>query len=208
MSSFQIIYINPVELIDYEKNNKIHTEEDTELLAALISEVGFDVPIVADENKVIIKGHLRKRAAVNIGLDKVPCIIRDDMTEEQKRLARIADNKFPERSQWHYEFVREEINYLKEMGIDLSLTGFNVNELKVITDLDEDFSFNSNYDNDETDSPDSNIEGSKDGRSYLCEIAFSDKESAEKFLRYIGLEDWKFKGLTKLVDGNKIIIKE
>ncbi len=207
MKDFQIIYVNPKDLIDYEKNNKIHTDEDADLLAALISEVGFDVPVVADENMILIKGHLRKRAAITMRMDKIPCIIRDDMTEEQKRLARIADNKFPERSQWNYEFVREEINYLKEMGIDLSLTGFNLNELEVITDLNEDFSFNSSYDETESEA-DSKIDGSKEGRSYLCEIAFSEKEDAEKFLRSIGLEDWKFKGLTKLIDGNKISVKE
>ena len=200
---YEIIYLNPNDLKDYPNNNKIHSEAQIKNLADVIDEVGFDVPIVLDEESVIIKGHGRKYAAIYKNRPTVPCIIRDDMTEEQKRLARIADNKIAENSEWDWNNLRTEINFLKEMEIDLSLTGFNETDIMLITDNNENFSFNSAFSDDESE-PKENIEGVKDGRSYLVEISFSEKETAENFLKYIGYEDCVFKGMTKLVDGNKI----
>jgi hypothetical protein len=202
---YEIIYLNPNDLIDYEYNNKIHSEAQINLLAELIKEVGFDVPVVADENKVIIKGHCRKYAAIKLGMKLVPCIVRDDIPEEIKRLARIADNKIPENSTWDYGNLREEINYLKEMDIDLNLTGFNENDILLITDINENFSFNDGIEDNEP-LAGKDIEGKKDGRSYLCEISFNEKEDAENFLKALGMPNYKFTGMTKIVDGDKELI--
>ena len=79
---FEIIYIDPNKLIDYELNNVKHTDDDVILLAKVISQVDFDVPIVTDENHVIIKGHKRKYAAIYNKQKLVPVIIRDDMSEK------------------------------------------------------------------------------------------------------------------------------
>jgi len=205
---YEIIYLNPKDLKDYPNNNKIHSEAQIKNLADVIDEVGFDVPIVLDEDQVIIKGHGRKYAAIYKNRPTVPCIIRDDMTDEQKRLARIADNKIAENSEWDFNNLRMEINFLQEMEIDLALTGFNATDIMLITDNNENFSFNSALsDDDESAKEKSNIEGTKEGRSYLCEIAFDTKEGAESFLQNIGVADWEFKGLTKLVDGNKLILE-
>lgn len=204
--NYEIIYLNPNDLKDYPNNNKIHSEAQIKNLADVIDEVGFDVPIVLDEEQVIIKGHGRKYAAIYKNRPTVPCIIREDMTDEQKRLARIADNKIAENSEWDWSNLRTEINFLKEMDIDLSLTGFNDTDIMLITDNNENFSFNSAFSDDES-VPKDKIEGVKEGRSYLCEIAFDTKEGAELFLQNIGVADWEFKGLTKLVDGNKLILE-
>jgi hypothetical protein len=199
---FKITYVDPKSLIDYEHNNKIHTEEQVELLGDIFESVGFDVPVVTDEKKIIIKGHCRKYSVIKKNIPLIPCIIRDDLSEEQKKLARIADNKLPENSQWDYSNLKEELNFLKDIGVDLRLTGFNENELPVIMDdIDNNFSFDDDLDDDKGQR--SNIEGSKDGRSYLCEIGFKGKETAETFLRSIGVQNYRFKGMTKIVDGDR-----
>ena len=128
----EIVYLDPRTLKDYPHNNKAHTDEQVRQLADIFEAVGTDVPIVFDEDMVIIKGHCRKYAAILKNMNLYPCILRDDMTEEQKRLARIADNKLPENSSWIYENLRSEFNALEELGIDLKLTGFNMNEIRFL----------------------------------------------------------------------------
>lgn len=193
---YEIIYLAPDKLKDYQHNNKIHSEEQLEKLAEIFDNFGFDVPVVIDENFEIIKGHGRKYAAIKKGMEKIPAIIRDDLTDEQKRAARIADNKLSE-SEWDMEALKFEFESLKELGVDINLTGFDPSEVDVIIGLDEEFSFNS-----DGSVPDdiADVEGEKEGRSYAIEMSFSTKENAEFFLKYLGMKDYKFKGHTKLVD--------
>lgn len=80
-------------LIPYELNSKIHDEKQVEKIAKSIQEFGWDQPIVVDRNGVIIKGHGRRLAAIKLGYAKVPVLVRDDLTDEQVRAARLADNR-------------------------------------------------------------------------------------------------------------------
>lgn len=93
MKKLQIDLWDVEKLIPYELNSKIHDEKQVEKIAKSIQEFGWDQPIVVDCNGVIIKGHGRRLAAIKLGLAKVPVLVRHDLTEEQVRAARLADNR-------------------------------------------------------------------------------------------------------------------
>lgn len=80
-------------VIPYDKNVKIHDQEQVEKIAKSITEFGFDQPIVVDKDGVIIKGHGRTQACKFLGLKKVPVLVRTDLTDEQVKAARLADNR-------------------------------------------------------------------------------------------------------------------
>jgi len=89
----QIQYVSIEKLIPYEKNNKIHNEEQIKKIARSIREVGFRTPIQVDENRVILAGHGRLEGAKRAKLKEVPVIQYTDLTEEQKKKFRILDNR-------------------------------------------------------------------------------------------------------------------
>lgn len=99
-------------------------------MAASIQEFGFKVPIIIDENNVIVAGHTRYRASQKLGLEEVPCIVSDDLTEAQVKAFRIADNKVSEFATWDEELLTVELEQLSDMDFDLSFTGFEMDELK------------------------------------------------------------------------------
>lgn len=90
-----IIEIDINELKVYE-NNPRNNEQAVDKVAASIEEFGFKVPIIIDRDHVIIAGHTRLLAAKELGLEKVPCIVADDLTPEQVKAFRLADNKVSE----------------------------------------------------------------------------------------------------------------
>lgn len=112
----------PVEnVIPYEKNAKKHPKKQVEQVAASIKEFGFNQPIVVDKDGVLIVGHGRLEAAKLLGLKEVPVIVAD-LTEEQAKAYRLADNKLNE-SDWDMTLVIEELKGLSEPMLDL--TGFD-----------------------------------------------------------------------------------
>ena len=113
------------EVIPYE-NNPRKNDDAVDKVALSISAFGFKVPIVIDENNVIVTGHTRLKAAKKLGLKSVPCIKADDLTEEQIKAFRLADNKVAEFSTWDEEKLMQELDLLGE--IDMSLYGFNFPE--------------------------------------------------------------------------------
>lgn len=104
------------ELIPYENNPRIN-DESVEYVANSIKEFGFKVPIVIDSNNVIIAGHTRLKASKKLGLESVPCIIADDLTDEQVRAFRLADNKASELSTWDMEKLNLELDTLYEINM-------------------------------------------------------------------------------------------
>lgn len=121
------------ELKEYE-NNPRHNEGAVDAVAASIKEFGFKVPIVIDADGVIIAGHTRKKAAEKLGLKTVPCIVADDLSPEQIKAFRLADNKTGELAGWDFEKLEEELADLAAM--DMTQFGFIVNE---DVDIDEFF---------------------------------------------------------------------
>ena len=87
------------------------------------------MPIIVDKNNVIVAGHTRYKASLELGLDEVPTIVADDLTEEQIKAFRLADNKVGEKSSWNFELLDEELNELENLGIDM--TDFDFENLKI-----------------------------------------------------------------------------
>ena len=117
------------DLIPYARNSRTHSDEQVSQIASSIKEFGFTNPILIDQDGGIIAGHGRVLAARKLGLSQVPAILVDYMTEAQKRAYVIADNKLALNAGWDDELLSLELGDLKEAGFDLSLTGFNPDEL-------------------------------------------------------------------------------
>ena len=127
------------EIKPYENNPRFN-DDAVEKVANSIKEFGFKVPIVIDKDGVIVAGHTRYKASIELGLEEVPCIVADDLTEEQIKAFRLADNKVAELSSWNTDKLGEE---LKGLDLDLDMTdfGFSNFEMNVYTDdeLPDDF---------------------------------------------------------------------
>ena len=119
----------PAKLTPYAGNARTHSEEQVTQIAASIQEFGFTNPILADGDGVIIAGHGRLLAAQRLGLDKVPVITLDHLTDAQRRALVIADNKLAENAGWDEDMLRAELQALEEMDFDLDLVGFSDEEL-------------------------------------------------------------------------------
>ena len=105
------------EIIPYE-NNPRKNDSAVEKVAASIQEFGFKVPIIIDKNNVVVAGHTRLKAAKHLGLKTVPVILADDLTEDQIRAYRLADNKVSGFSTWNFMKLSEEQAQLEDFGLD------------------------------------------------------------------------------------------
>ena len=114
------------ELKMYEKNPR-KNDDSVDYVANSIKEFGFKVPIVIDKDNVIVTGHTRYKASKKLGLKEVPCIIADDLTPEQIKAFRIADNKVTEKSSWDLDLLKEEFDGL----LDFDMTDFGFGEFEV-----------------------------------------------------------------------------
>lgn len=126
-------------LIPYANNPKQHPSDQVDKIAASIKQYGWDQPIVADGDGEIIKGHGRYQAAKKLGMDEVPVIVRDDLSDAEKKAARIADNRTAQ-SEWADESLATELENLREMDIDPPDVGFDEGEMDdlLADDWDED----------------------------------------------------------------------
>lgn len=116
----ELVYKKLEELIPYE-NNPRNNDEAVKYVAESIKEFGFKIPMVIDSENVIVCGHTRYKAAKELGIEEVPCIIADDLTEDQIKAFRLADNKVSEFSKWDIEMLNSE---LEELELDMSGFGF------------------------------------------------------------------------------------
>ena len=121
MEDIKIIYKNVGELVPYEKNPRKNTKA-VKYVANSIETFGFKVPIVIDENNVVVCGHTRLLASEKLGMDEVPCIIAKDLTEEQIKAFRLADNKVSEKAEWDFELLNEEMDEI--FNFDMTDFGF------------------------------------------------------------------------------------
>lgn len=123
----QIIYKNIDDIRPYP-NNPRNNDNAVDAVAASIEEFGFKQPIVIDVNSEIVAGHTRLKAAKKLGLKEVPCILADDLTVEQVKAFRLADNKTAELATWDFEILDDEL--LKIDDIDMSMFGnFKINNI-------------------------------------------------------------------------------
>lgn len=132
-------------------NNPRFNDDAVEYVANSIKEFGFKVPIVIDKNNEIVAGHTRYKASLALGLDEVPCIVADDLNEEQIKAFRLADNKVSEKASWNIELLSEE---LEDLDLDMNEFGFE-------TDLDLDI-------NDDDFIQDTEITKDKEKKEIIC----------------------------------------
>ena len=112
------------ELIPYV-NNPRHNDHAVDTVASSIKNFGFKVPIVVDKNYIIVAGHTRLKASKKLGLEKVPVIIADDLSDEKIKAFRLADNKVAEIAVWKEEELHQELTELEEMLFDMTEFGFD-----------------------------------------------------------------------------------
>lgn len=154
----QITMIQPAALKPYEKNPR-KNDEAVAAVAASIREFGFRVPIICDADHVIICGHTRLKAAEMLGLEEIPVIVADDLTPEQVRAFRLADNKTAELAEWDDELLYKEIGDLP--SFDWSAFGFEL----VPDEYGTEFSL-----------PD-------DGKPEICQMTFTLHENQKELIK-------------------------
>ena len=132
-TNMELVEIN--KLVPYVNNARTHSPEQINKLRSSLREFGFINPVIIDNDYGIIAGHGRVIAAREEGIDKVPCVFVDHLTEAQKKAYIIADNRMALDAGWDEELLRVEIEALQAEAFDVSLTGFDEKE---ITDLFKD----------------------------------------------------------------------
>jgi|TARA_R110000823_G_scaffold306968_1_gene429497 ParB/RepB/Spo0J family partition protein len=120
----------PINNIKPYENNPRNNDQAVEKVSKSIKAFGFKNPIIIDENKIIINGHTRLKAAKQLELDTVPCIIVNDLSEDKKKAFRIADNRIGQEAEWDYELLKLEFEYLDENLVDK--TGFDLDEINLM----------------------------------------------------------------------------
>ena len=131
--NLEVTYVATTDLIPYANNPRTHSDQQVAQVAASIQEFGFNNPILIDEHNSIIAGHGRLAAAQKLDMNTVPTILLEGLSEAQRKAYVIADNKLTENGGWDYDILAVEIDRLKELDVNIDLTGFGVEELQVIT---------------------------------------------------------------------------
>ena len=122
------------DLIPYSRNPR-RNDEAVPMVMNSIKEFGFKVPIVIDKNNIIVCGHTRFKAALKLGLETVPCIVADDLSDEQIKAFRLADNKVSEKAEWDFEILSGELDDI--ISIDMDSFGFESIEFEEYEDYED-----------------------------------------------------------------------
>ena len=134
MSDLVIEMLSTTALTPWKRNARTHSKKQVRQIADSIKEFGFTNPVLIDRQNQILAGHGRVQAAKLLGMEEVPCVRLEDMTEAQKRAYVLADNKLALNAGWDYELLAEELKELSTTGldIDVGLTGFSIAEVDSI----------------------------------------------------------------------------
>lgn len=145
----KIINKNINEIKPYENNPRLN-DKAVEYVVNSIKEFGFLNPIIIDKNNIIIAGHTRLKACEKLGIDEIPCIYANDLTENQVKAFRLADNKISEIADWDYSKLDLEMGNI--LNIDMIKLGFeDFSPNNIIDDLLADDMFNSVNNNNDKD---------------------------------------------------------
>lgn len=167
------------EIVPYEKNPR-HNDEAVKGVKNSIKKFGFKVPIVIDKNGVIVAGHTRYKASLELGLETVPCVVADDLTDKEIKAFRLADNKVAEKSYWNFDLLNDE---LLDIDFDMSEFGF-VNVSDSFDDEDEE------EDEDIADEEESEDESPSYRITY--EIVFNNEDEQKKWYDFISFLKKKY----------------
>ena len=121
----EISQVNISDLQPYERNSRVHSEIQIEQIKNSINQWGWTIPILVDENYVVLAGHARLEAGKQLNIEQVPCMIAKDWTEQQKQAYIIADNKLAENSTWDMGLFYTELKKLNDDGFDLKFIGID-----------------------------------------------------------------------------------
>lgn len=118
----KIVEMKVADLIPYERNPR-HNDGAVDYVAESIKQFGFNVPIVIDKDNTVVCGHTRLKAAKKLKIKTVPCVVKDDLTEEEIRAYRLADNRAAEKAEWDLALLDIELAEIET--IDMTLLGFD-----------------------------------------------------------------------------------
>lgn len=157
----KIQMIAPDKVIPYARNPRVN-EHAIDKVAASLKEFGWKQPIVVDKEMVIIVGHVRHQAAKRLEMAEVPVVIAEDLTPEQVKAYRIADNRVGEESQWDDEFLALEFSDLDTAEFNTGILGFDESEIESIqkaldeaaTEIEDGYSGNDDDDLDDVEEAD------------------------------------------------------
>ena len=136
MPNLQVEYLAISDLKPNPRNARLHSQKQVHQIAASITEFGFNVPVLIDSDKVIIAGHGRVEAARTLGMETVPVLRIDHLTNEQRRAFALADNKIALNSTWDLENLQLDMKELSalDLNFDLEITGFETAEIDLLID--------------------------------------------------------------------------
>lgn len=124
-------------LLPYARNSRTHSDDQVAQIAASIKEFGFNNPVLIAPDGEIIAGHGRVQAARKLGLEEVPCVTLDHLTDNQRRAYVIADNKLALNAGWDEEMLSLELAALREINFDIDLTGFDADAIETLLNPQE-----------------------------------------------------------------------
>jgi len=177
----------------YEKNPRKNDASVPKLMKS-IQEFGFKVPIVVDKNNVIVTGHTRYKAAIKLGLDVVPCIIANDLTDKQIKAYRLADNKVSEFSVWDYDLLGEELGELSD-DFDMGELGFSMD----MEELQQDW--------DEEEEPEEKPKKEK-GYAICYELTFNNEQEQEEWYEFLGILKRKYPDVDTIAERVLIAVRD
>jgi DNA modification methylase len=123
----------PIErLVPYANSSRLHSEADLDKISAAILKWGWTMPVLVDEEGMLLAGEARVNAAAKLGLNSIPVIVARSWSEEEKRAYRLADNQLAARASWDPEQLRNELRELESAGFDVDLIGFDPDQLETI----------------------------------------------------------------------------
>lgn len=186
MDDLKIVYKNVDELIPYE-NNPRNNDGAVEAVAKSIKEFGFKVPLVIDKDGEIAAGHTRLKAAKELGLEEVPCIIADDLTPEQVKAFRLADNKVGELAFWDYDMLHEELEEVRMGDFDFDMSEFGFFDTSV-DDYIDDMGFLSK------------TKGEADEFVMSFSFPMVDREKVENYVKSVGKQEITERILTEALN--------
>lgn len=128
-NKLQVITVKTDSLIEYVRNPR-NNDAVVDKMVACIREFGFRIPIVAKSDGMVVDGHLRLKAARKLGLEEVPVVVADDLSEAQIKAFRLIANQSANWAEWDEELLKLELEELKDLHFDLTLTGFDLDEIE------------------------------------------------------------------------------
>lgn len=132
----KLVWRNIADLIPYARNSRTHSDEQVAQIASSIKEFGWTNPILTDGDNGLIAGHGRLMAARKLGHKEVPTIELTGLSEDQKKAYIIADNRLALNAGWDNEMLKLEFDQLTELGFDVELTGFSLDEIEALAPIE------------------------------------------------------------------------